>query len=765
MRKTAAFFLSIFLVLALGYSTLHPAYTLIASWLGPVLGTSLLSMLTMIYLLMGDPVRFIGLGALWGVVSFLGGLIIRRRVGAVLTMLSVLSFLGLLLLTNTYSVVQTASTLMRGMEQENPLAVLPPLPTGLTIVHLFEAPIIGELIELALTAVQSGAMEDPMRLVFGMITPLLLGVALKFVIIVIAALVGVEVGKRLEPAFAPHTEALRARLGGKPRLDTGGTQKVEKRLRPFTVLLLIVSTAFFALPGGVGGAEEEYYSENLVGYTDETGKAYVVDLFVDSEASVGGVDWGGSGAEGLLGTVLISQEGIRGALPDIEGMGESLGSTLNLIPPTLMVVAYGEVPSEVALKRSGSISSAFSDAFGMDLYQMMAFNPPVMGENLTGMSDITFVVYQSSAGLPDMAGTYLDQFTGHGGLAEVMEEASTSGRLFPGATPDSADGTMLLSGFVDLEALSRYILVEDLPSNFTDFLPLDREGPLGFSGGASFWEHGVVTRGDEQTLDILGLLGIEREVSFSADSDMSILLLAAPNGTDVGGEEFPNVKLTTTLPMDDPRLRYIYEFLSMLGLINLASPGQVIEASSFQLTVSGLTLPLSVRVTKEASPMVTSPNGQVLVTVTVHNDDDDPMMDVSLDDGSTIAKYPTSARLVSGSTSGSWGSIGPGETRSISYTVRLGLGGVYSLAPALASYTHGEESYAESSDWLEVRVRQPNPLSIAIMSIRASWKAAADVLDLLTGGNGSTILLGSTLLCVAIIAVLEYRNLRKWLQG
>ena len=58
MRKTAAFFLSLFLVLSLGYATLHPAYLLMTDWLGPMVGSSLLSVFTLIYLLLGDPLSF-----------------------------------------------------------------------------------------------------------------------------------------------------------------------------------------------------------------------------------------------------------------------------------------------------------------------------------------------------------------------------------------------------------------------------------------------------------------------------------------------------------------------------------------------------------------------------------------------------------------------------------------------------------------------------------------------------------------------------------
>jgi hypothetical protein len=44
-----------------------------------------------------------------------------------------------------------------------------------------------------------------------------------------------------------------------------------------------------------------------------------------------------------------------------------------------------------------------------------------------------------------------------------------------------------------------------------------------------------------------------------------------------------------------------------------------------------------------------------------------------------------------------------------------------------------------------------------------AWGSSAGLLDAVTGGQGSMILMAITLLVFGLLAFLEYRNLMKWL--
>jgi len=137
------------------------------------------------------------------------------------------------------------------------------------------------------------------------------------------------------------------------------------------------------------------------------------------------------------------------------------------------------------------------------------------------------------------------------------------------------------------------------------------------------------------------------------------------------------------------------------------------------------------------------------------------MSDVQLSDVSTLEDYPNSVSLESGSTSEFWEEIGPGESRALTYTIKLGESGVYSLMPAEVSYTHSENRYTESSGTVEVRVARMDPVSFMLYSTAELWSTSAELLDFPTGGKGSVILMGSTLLIFAVLFLFEYRSHRK----
>lgn len=744
--------------LTIGFAVVHPTFLFVADWLGPTLGSSLLNVLTIVYIILGDPMKFTVLLALWGGVAFLAGVIIRRRVGSIVTVLLVLVVLLAMLGINLLDVGFTVSRIFESFEGSNPLDALPPLPEGLTFVDLYEAPIVGDLAEKVLGAMQGGRPENPMSIVYGIVSSLAVGVFIKIAVMIGGALAGVEVGKLLEPAVMPFSESIRMGLGGKPR-GAAPIPTLKEAISLLTIAL-ILGSALFPNPAIVGAAGEEFYTETILGFADPSGRAYVGDLFASSETPFGGI----SGSEGLLVSVIASHEGVKEIVAEFMGSDESLGSFANVIPETLMVAVYIDVPPETAGPQSEGIADAFSEAYQVDLTQLMALNVPFsLGEG-PDSPQLTIVLYQSGAEIGDLASTYLDQFLDKGGLVELISEASSNGRIVPQTTPDSADGGALFSGFVNVELLKEYVPAEYL-QKVSEYFPVDEWEQMVFSGSVSFWDHGVESVGEGQGLDLLDLLGVDDAPSFSDDSEISLVLLAAPNGTDIGGDDVPNLKITTNMPEDDNRLAALYRVLEMLGLIDIATPEVSLDHSAFEIEVSGVILPLNIEVIKVASPSSPKPNSIVEVTVTVTNHDSAPMRDVTLDDSATIARYPYSSRLVGGSTSGQWSEIGPGESRSISYSVEIGDGGIYSFTPAQIEYLHEAEEFSDASRGLETRVERPSALGFGMGSLASTGRAASNLLGEVVGGGGSTLGLGAVSVVVLVFAFLEFMNLRKWLSG
>ncbi|MEE8355366.1 MAG: hypothetical protein V3S09_06020, partial [Candidatus Bathyarchaeia archaeon] len=704
-------------MLTVGFAVVHPTFLFVADWLGPTLGSSLLNVLTIIYIILGDPLQFTVLLALWAGAAFLAGVIIRRRVGSIVTILLVLVVLIAMLGINLLDVGLTASQIFQSVEGANPLDVLPPLPEGLTFVDLYEAPIVGDLAEKVLGAIQGDRPDNPMSIVYGIASSLAAGVLIKVAAMIAGALAGVEVGKLLEPTVMPFSESIRMGLGGKPR-GAGPIPTIKEAISLLTIAL-ILGSALLPNPIGVGAAEEDFYTEIIMGFADPSGRAYVGDLFASSETPFGDV----SGSDGLLGSVIASHEGVKEIVAELMGSDMNIGSFTNVIPETLMIAVYIDVPPETAGPQSEGIADAFSEAYQIDLTQLMALNAPfALGES-PDSPQLTIVLYQSGAEIGDLASTYLDQFLAKGGLVELISEASSNGRIVPQSTPDSADGGALFSGFVNVELLKEFVPAEYL-QRVSEYFPVDEWEQMGFSGSVSFWDHGVESVGEGQGLDLLDLMGVDEAPSFSDDSEMSLVLLAAPNGTDIGGDDVPNLKITTNMPEDDNRLAALYRVLEMLGLIDIAPPEVNLDPSAFEIEVSGVILPLNIEVTKATSPSSPKPNSIVEVTVTVTNLDSAPMRDVTVDDSATIERYQYSSRLIGGSTSGQWSVISPGESRSISYSVEIGEGGIYSFAPAQISYLHETEEFSDASQAHETRVKRPSALSFGMGSLVSTGRAA-----------------------------------------
>ncbi|MCD6263736.1 hypothetical protein J7L60_04950, partial [Candidatus Bathyarchaeota archaeon] len=206
MRKLVAILLGLFISFTLGYAFLNPVLRAIADWLGPLFGPQLLTLLSTLYLLFSDPLAYPLTAIVWFGVSLLGGIIIRRRVGAPLAMMTVFSLFLPLMALSALGILQRAEEIGLMGSPENLLATLPPIPQGLSLIDLFNAPIVGRLIQRVLEAAQSGTAPTPEMFISTLLLPILLNAAKNLVIIIVATLLGVELGRRVEGFFTPWSE-------------------------------------------------------------------------------------------------------------------------------------------------------------------------------------------------------------------------------------------------------------------------------------------------------------------------------------------------------------------------------------------------------------------------------------------------------------------------------------------------------------------------------------------------------------------------------
>ena len=81
------------------------------------------------------------------------------------------------------------------------------------------------------------------------------------------------------------------------------------------------------------------------------------------------------------------------------------------------------------------------------------------------------------------------------------------------------------------------------------------------------------------------------------------------------------------------------------------------------------------------------------------------------------------------------------------------------------SYSHEDLSFRKSSDKAEVRVAITQGTSIVFQTLGVFWGVLETILNQVTGKNGSMVLIGAVLVLGSLLAFLEFRNFRKWIQG
>ncbi|MCK4953411.1 hypothetical protein KAS14_06475, partial [Candidatus Bathyarchaeota archaeon] len=148
MKKIIAVILCWFLALGLGFSLLPDSYNLIAGWLGPVFGTPLRILLSTVYLLFVDPIAYTTLIFIWAVVGFIGGLIIRKRIGSVLSMLPVYAGQFLIVSLSGFRIFEIIQEweVFQQPSIENIMGFLPPIPPRVSLDSILSAPIINDFI-------------------------------------------------------------------------------------------------------------------------------------------------------------------------------------------------------------------------------------------------------------------------------------------------------------------------------------------------------------------------------------------------------------------------------------------------------------------------------------------------------------------------------------------------------------------------------------------------------------------------------------------
>lgn len=796
MRKILALVVCWLLAFSLGFTILPTGFGAIVNWLGPVFGTSLHLILSTIFILLADPLKYTTLAIVWAVVGFTGGLIIRKRVGSVLTMLTIYPAQSLVVALAGFRIYQIANAMGILSAPANALALLPPVPEGATLGTILNAPVVGDIY----SRVQTASIQN---LNFNFILNLLmqtivLSIVKNILILCVSALVGCEIGKLLTRPFRPRIEAFRTRFSSASVSPATAPSKLFVGF-----MLILIALAAFTPAVLVGkAASASYYSETILGTLTPSGTAMVIANFFDNKYILQGVDLTNQAFSDCLSATLVAQKMDLATISSdlssvtsqisIPGMSGVLDQALNmypLLPQTILVLVYFDIDLSTAQARADQGASLFASKFGTSFTTLIATSQPANGHSFA------LVVYQSDSSFQTMSTNIMNTLpeTQRDGLASFIGPVFRAGILTPGNTKLSANGTVISTGFLDYTMVNKIVNESPDAASFFNtvqpFLPTIG-GPIPMiSIGAYFagmFHSSPITL---HTLKFGDILNTSAPMTFSSSTNASTIITVVPtrNTTTPGVASIPIVKVATTLPTATVNtvvgsvLKGITGVTTIPGqappssLISFSvttiAKGQVVNPDSVAVTFT-YRFPLVLRAVKTVSVNVVDRHQRVTVTITIYNDDTDAAQNVRLDDTASLSYYSQGAKLVSGTLTKSWPSI-PNKTStgpsslSYSYDIELNKEGSYTLTPASVKYDYMGTTYTIGSTQATVQVRSPSLLQVFYEGATSAWTLGVSMLNMIqqVQGNGSMILIAVVAVLLALIVLNEYRNFKKWVKG
>jgi len=783
VRKLLATIIGWLLAFSLGYLIIPKGFDALINWLSPVFGTSFHLILSTFFLLFADPLKYTILAIVWAVTGFLCGLIIRKRIGSVMTALTVFSGQFVILGLAGFRIFEIVKASGIMASPEKALTLLPPIPAGASLGTILNAPIIGDIYQRVQgVTLQALSIDFVVNL---LVNTIILSVVKNIIIIFVAALVGCELGKLISRPFRSRIESFRMRFVKSPPPEMS-------RLLIVGLTILLASSTISVYLAPARAAPVRYYSETLLGTLTTRGAAIITANFFDT-VYFNKIDASDAAFSDCIGALLVAQSNFELISEDLEltSAVQFPTSMYAMLPSTMLVMVYMDIPLSDAQSRASEAATMFSNGFGIFFTQLIAVPQPMGGH------DMAIVVYQSDNMFSDTATIIMNYLpeADRDGIASLIGSVYRNGTFTPGRTPLSANGTVISTGLIDTQKFPSIFAGDEagLISSIRPFLPTNVSGLVPFinvlSDFAGKFHSSPITA---HTLKFADILNTDMPIKFSPTTNASTVITVVPTGntTKAGEVSIPIIKVATTLPASAVNT-LASTVVSMISgttvtpgekpppeVVNLAvetvSAGADLTkvAPSFLEITFTSRFPLQLRLVKEVSVTEIDRHKTVIVTVTAYNDDVDQARDVVIDDSAVLQSYSQGAKLISGKCDGSWSFIsnrtaaGP-STRSISYTLELLKEGTYTFPAATVSYVYDGVTYTKLSNKVVVRVRSPSLIQVLIEGVPYAWALMARMIDMvpMLQGSGSPVLTVAVVVIVCLIVVLEYRGFRKWVRG
>ncbi|MBD3157178.1 MAG: DUF11 domain-containing protein [Candidatus Lokiarchaeota archaeon] len=354
---------------------------------------------------------------------------------------------------------------------------------------------------------------------------------------------------------------------------------------------------------------------------------------------------------------------------------------------TLMFAAYVNLDDSVAQSRMNAVRNHLSspDGFGFNFAELLNLRIDESTfpeeENVTLPFDsINVFLDQVSNPFDDAVSAVLDGLSNEGLLGSIDQSVftdvrgSAAGML---AIPDIGELVSLFEGASQPTTLPEFAIAQNPFGNVT--------GPIAIAAAGYVGEQQIVL-GDTE-LRLSSLVGSPDDFS-PLPEGLSVVVANMPTTSNITGFS-PNVAGMS-----------MYDNTSQTVMWNATGIGTV---SDYVLNFESDDFPPNVTISRSFSPRSVAVGGTTTVTVTVTNNGEQPITNITVDD-SGLASYYGSVS-VDGNTQTSVASIQPGDSSTMQYTVTFPNEGSYSFTGASVMYEYDGALYEKDTDRQSVVVR------------------------------------------------------------
>ncbi|MHA1926058.1 MAG: BatD family protein [Candidatus Thorarchaeota archaeon] len=390
----------------------------------------------------------------------------------------------------------------------------------------------------------------------------------------------------------------------------------------------------------------------------------------------------------LLGTGFLGGNESDGGFFPLQADMFNLDSIMDLIGDELnmLINVFLDVDETTSQSRMNQIKSHLTTEFGFGFTELFSlridesFFPPEFELQLPFQSVDVYIQQMtiSDEEVIDAIFNVMNEDGFAGSIDRTKFEGAPAAAAGLIAIPDMDALVNLISGFMGGDG-GGFAVADFLPSQF-DIGNLTLEGPLAVAAVGYLGEQLLSTSSTELNI-FEDLLGATSDV-VPLDTGLSVVIAKFPH----------TINVTSYSPENQAQNLTYYDNATNLIFWNATGLG---TQSDYTVSFNATNLPPLISMERTFAPDTCSVGEFTEVTVTVTNDGDDPIANVSLDDTGFSAIYPDAG--VSGSTSGNWATLAPGASQSITYTVTFINEGRYTFPGAVVSYTYNTNVFTKDT--------------------------------------------------------------------